>query len=82
MKIKPSNTRKTFTKMGFGYSFSNVRKSTNGLTEFAVGAVSSVQSTDTPAVAILKSRATIAIYPKSSLHRNSERIYVVDNGGE
>ena len=68
--------------MGFGYSFSNVRKSTNGLTEFAVGAVSSVQSTDTPAVAILKSRTTIAIYPESLLHRNSERIYVVDNGGE
>ena len=68
--------------MGFGYSFSNVRKTTNGLTEFAVGAVSSVQSTDTPAVAILKSRTTIAIYPESLLHRNSERIYVVDNGGE
>ena len=82
MKIKPSNTRKTLTTMGFGYSFSNVRKTTNGLTEFAVGAVSSVQSTDTPAVAILKSRATIAIYPESLLHRNSERIYVVDNGGE
>ena len=82
MKIKPSHTGKTFTTLGFGYSFSNVRKTTNGLTEFAVGAVPSVQSSDRPAIAILKSRATIAIHPESLLHRNSERIYVVDNGGE
>ena len=82
MKIKPSHTGKTFTTMGFGYSFSNVKKTSNGLTEFAVGAVTNVQSAHRAAVAILKSRATIAIYPESLLHRNSERIYVVDNGGE
>ena len=82
MKIKPSHKRKTFTTMGFGYSFSNIRKTIDGHTEFAVGAVSSVQSSDRPALAILKSRATIAIYPASALHRNSERIYVVDNGGK
>ena len=82
MKIKASHTRKTFTTMGFGYSFSNIRKTIDGHTEFAVGAVSSVQSLDRPALAILKSRATIAIYPASALHRNSERIYVVHNGGK
>ena len=82
MKIKPSHTRKTFTTMGFGYSFSNIRKNIDGHTEFAVGAVSSVQSSDRPALAILKSHATIAIYPASALHRNSERIYVIDNGGK
>ena len=68
IKITPAmTTNGRITTQGFGYTFSNgIQKLDGGRIQFAVGSVpGSLNSVDPPAVAVLKSRRTIAIVPNS-----------------
>ena len=67
IKITPAVAGRLSPTKGFGYSFSNNAKKLLGshITQFAVGAVSDLQTATKSAVAVFTSRPTIAIEPQS-----------------